>query len=284
MRLPRLFQRAADRGGGQADADAAVLSLVRGEIARADDRARGNADRPRAGADEQGVLREFGLRGERHGHQDGLVFQQRARPDNEEEADRAGEGLSRHHAGVREPHRAAGQPSQLRRAAARLRPHDDAASLPPGPARRDRGSLRDPLRRGTGKADPRRGAGHGCGDVGGARARRRRRDRAAAHLLRKDPGGAEEIRRAVRRRRGDLRLLAHRQLLGQPDDGPATGHPGLREGPLVRVSADQRRDGQRAGVPGARRRKPQDRHVRHRLHLLGPPGPGGRRRRDAEDL
>ena len=42
----------------------------------------------RAGADEQGVLRQFRLRGERQRHQDGLVFQQRARPAEEEEADR----------------------------------------------------------------------------------------------------------------------------------------------------------------------------------------------------
>jgi hypothetical protein len=34
----------------------------------------------RAGADEQGVLRQLRLRGERQRHQDGLVFQQRAGP------------------------------------------------------------------------------------------------------------------------------------------------------------------------------------------------------------
>ena len=39
----------------------------------------------RAGADEQGVLRQLRLRGQRHRHQDGLVLQQRARPAEEEE-------------------------------------------------------------------------------------------------------------------------------------------------------------------------------------------------------
>ncbi len=39
----------------------------------------------RAGADEQGVLRQLRLRGQRHGDQDGLVLQQRARPAAQEE-------------------------------------------------------------------------------------------------------------------------------------------------------------------------------------------------------
>ena len=50
------------------------------QVARADDRPGGDADRARAGADEQGVLRQLRLRGERQRHQDGLVLQQRAGP------------------------------------------------------------------------------------------------------------------------------------------------------------------------------------------------------------
>ena len=50
------------------------------------------------------------------------------------------------------------------------------------------------------------------------------------------------------------------------------------------LPADQRGDGERARVPGARRGKPQDRHVRARLHLFRPPGRRRRRGRDAQDL
>ena len=53
-------------------------------------------------------------------------------------------------------------------------------------------------------------------------------------VFREDPGGAAQIRRAVRRRRGDLRLLAHRQLLGQPDAEHAARHPHLRQGAVRR--------------------------------------------------
>ena len=137
--------------------------------------------------------------------------------EEEEEDHRPHQGLSRHHAGRRVADRTAGQPSQLRRAAARLRAHDDAAFLPRRRGRRDRGRVRHPLRRRTGKADPGGRPGHGRRDVGRADHGCRRRDRAAARLFREDPGGAEEIRCAAGRRRGDLRLLAHRQLLGQPD-------------------------------------------------------------------
>ena len=41
----RLLQRAAGAGGGGADAQAAVLPRVHRQIARADDRSRGDADR-----------------------------------------------------------------------------------------------------------------------------------------------------------------------------------------------------------------------------------------------
>ena len=69
-------------------------------------------------------------------------------------------------------------------------------------------------------------------------------------VLREDPGGAAQVRRAVRRRRGDLRVLAHRQLLGQPDAEHAARHSDLRQGAVVVLSADQRGDGERPRVPG----------------------------------
>ena len=103
-------------------------------------------------------------------------------------------------------------------------------------------------------------------------------------VFREDPGGAAQIRRAVRRRRGDLRLLAHRQLLGQPDARHAARHPDLRQGAVVVLSADQRGDGERPRVPGPGEAEPRDRHVRPRLHLFRPSGAGGGGDRDAEDL
>ena len=117
-------------------------------------------------------------------------------------------------------------------------------------------------------------AGDGCG----------RRDRAAQGLLREDPGGVHQVRHAVRRRRGDLRLRAHRQRLGQPDDEHQARHPDLRQGAVGVVPADLGGDGEREGLPGADERERQDRHLGPRLHLLGPSGGGRRRARGAEDL
>ena len=196
----------------------------------------------------------------------------------------AAEGLSRHHAGIRIADRHSAQSSRLRPAAAGLRPHDEPALVPRRQSRRERGGVRLALRRRTGEADPRRRSRHGGGDVGRTGHGRRRRDRAAADLLREDPGGAAQIRRAVRRRRGDLRLLAHRQLLGQPDAEHAARHPDLRQGAVLVVSADQRGDGERSRVPGPGEAEPRDRHVRSRLHLFRPSGAGGGGDRDAEDL
>ncbi len=75
-------------------------------------------------------LRQFRLRGERQRREDGLVLQQRARTARQEEGDRPPQGLSRRHRRRRVAHRAARQSSQLRPAAARLPPYDDAALLP----------------------------------------------------------------------------------------------------------------------------------------------------------
>ena len=61
VREPRLLERAAGGGGGGAVAQAALLPRLHRQIARADDRPGGDADRARAGADEPGVLRQFRL-------------------------------------------------------------------------------------------------------------------------------------------------------------------------------------------------------------------------------
>ena len=69
------------------------------------------------------------------------------------------------------------------------------------------------------------------------------------------------------------------QTLGYP-----AGHPGLRQGAVVVLPADQRGDGERRRVPGSGQGKPHDRHLRPWLHLLRPSGAGGSGDRDAEDL
>ncbi len=74
-------------------------------------------------------------------------------------------------------------------------------------------------------------------------------------LFRENPGGSEEVRRAAGRRRGDLRVRPHRQLLGLADAGRAAGHHHLREGAVGKLPADLGHDGERAGVPGAGPRK-----------------------------
>ena len=57
----------------------------------------------------------------------------------------------------------------------------------------------------------REGPGHGRRVHRRTGAGCRRRGDPAAHVFRQDPGGAAQARRAVHRRRGDLRLRAHRQ-------------------------------------------------------------------------
>ena len=113
---------------------------------------------------------------------------------------------------------------------------------------------------------------------------RRRRDRAAQGLLREDPGGLPQVRHAVHRRRGDLRLRPHRQRLGLPDAQHQAGHPDLRQGAVGLVPADLGGDDHRQGLPGADERERQDRHLGPRLHLLRPSGRRRGRARGAEDL
>ena len=103
--------------------------------------------------DVEGVLRQLRLRGQRHRRQDGVVHEQCARPAAEEEDRLAHQGLSRHHRGVGEPHRPAAQPPLVRPADRRHPAHELPALLPLRQGRRDRGAVRDALRRGTRAAD-----------------------------------------------------------------------------------------------------------------------------------
>ena len=196
----RLQRGAPGPGRGRAAAQASMLPQLRAQEPAAHDRVGGQAARDRAGTHVQGVLRQLGLRGERHHDQDGLVLQQRARPARKEEDHQPHQGLSRGYRGDREPDRPALQPPRLRPADREHPAHLVPTPLPLRAAGRERGGLRDPLRQRARTVDPGRGtgddrrlhrrAGHGRG----------RRDHAAPDLLGQNPGGAQEIRRAAGRR------------------------------------------------------------------------------------
>ena len=111
-----------------------------------------------------------------------------------------------------------------------------ALALPGGPAGRDRGAVRDPA---------------GRGGRGLIRAWARRRwppswpsrswvpaaYRPAQGLFREDPGDPQEVRRALRGRRGHLRLLPHRQHVGLRDlQHPPRSHD-LRQAALLGLRA-----------------------------------------------
>ena len=241
-----LQQRAAGDGGLRADEAAAVLSRLQPALPRARHQPRREAEGDGAGRDVEGVLRQLRLRGQRHRHQDGVVHEQCAGPAAEEEDRLAHQGLSRRHRGGGEPDRPAHQPPLLRPADRRHPAHELPALLPLRPGRRERGAVRHALRRGARGADHqgrrrRPGRRHDLRAGDG----RRRRDRAAQGLLREDPGGVPQVRHAVHRRRGDLRLRPHRQRLGLPDDEHQARHPDLRQGAVGVVPADLGGDGER---------------------------------------
>ena len=137
---------------------------------------------------------------------------------------------------------------------------------------------------GAGAPDPARGPD----TVGGFHRRadhgRGRRDHAARGLLPADPGGAREVRRAADRGRGDHRLRAHRRDVRVRALRHPAGPDHARQGSLGRLPADRRGADRGADLPGDAGAEPQDRHVRARLHLLGPPGVRGSRAPRAGDL
>ncbi len=222
---------------------AALLPHLRPEGRRRDRRPGRAADRHRAGADVEGLLLQLRLRGQRHRRQDGLVLQQRARPAGEEEDHRAAmaaitaspwprpasPGLPLNHRDFDLPianilhtdcphYYRFGQPGESEEQfATRMAESLEALIQREGP--------------GDGRRLHRR-AGDGRG----------RRHHAAGDLFREDPGGAEEARHAVHRRRGDLRLRAHRQHVRQrrPIEPPARHHD-HGEGAVLGLSADLRR-------------------------------------------
>ena len=196
----------------------------------------------------------------------------------------AHQGLSRGHRGLGQPDRPAQQPPGLRPADRRHPAHRLPALLPLRRSRRERRGLRHPLRRQPGENDPRRGPRNGRRLYRRAGDGRGWRHLAAGHLLREDTGGAEEVRRADGRRRGHLRLRAHRQCLGVSDLWHRARYSGYGQGADLCLPADVGGDDHRRHLPGAGRRKREDRRLRPRLYLFRPPGGGGSSSRDPENL
>ena len=103
-------------------------------------------------------------------------------------------------------------------------------------------------------------------------------------IFRQDPEGAEEIRRAADRRRGDLRLRPDGQDVRHRDLWAEARHHDHGQGALLGLSADLRHGDHRGALPGLRRAEREDRHLRPRLHLLGASRLLRRGAGDAEDL
>ena len=188
--LARLWRRGVDRGGDDANAQAFDLPQFQPSLDRAGDRTGRKADRHRAGADVQGVLRQLRLRGQRFAGQDGVVLQQRPRPAREEENHLAPSRLSRRDRGERQPDRHSAQSPGLRPADRQHPARRLPALRARRRARRNRRGVRHPHGRqprppdhGRGPRDRRR-VHRRAGDGGG------RGDRAARDLLRQGPGGA----------------------------------------------------------------------------------------------
>ena len=238
VRVARLFRAPARGGRLQADVRAAVLSQLRRQGARDQHRARGATDRHGARGHGQGAVREFGVRGERHGDQARLVRQQCARPPAEEEDHLAAARLPRRHHRQREPHRARLRPHRFRPADRAHPAHRLPVLLSRRAAGRERGGVRRAARRESRAADPARGSRHRRRVLRRAGDGRRRRDRAAGDLLRPRAADPEEVRHPVRRRRGDLRLRPHRQHVRVADLQSAARHHDPGEGAVGGLRAD----------------------------------------------
>ena len=120
---------------------------------------------------------------------------------------------------------ASGQPVGPRRVPRRFRPADRAACCTPtaritgntreaGESEEDYASRARPQPR---RPDRARGAGHDRRLHRRAGDGRGRRARSARHLFREGAGRAGQARHRLHRRRGDLRLCPHRQLVGLAD-------------------------------------------------------------------
>ena len=267
----RLRRTGTRAGGRRADAALVLFATLRRQNQRTERSARRETDGDAALRRGAGVLRGVWFRCERHPSETDVVLPQSHRQARKEEDHLAPRRLPRRHRGERQPYGPGTLPQAVRPAHPRHPAYGQPALLPPRARGRDGGRLRHAPRqrtgrshRGRGRGDHRRvhrGAGDGC----------RRRHRAADGLLRESAGRAGEAPRALHRRRGDLRLRAHRRAVRRPDDGHRTHHHQHGQGVVLRLSADFRRGA--AGVDARRLRRGQRGigQLRPRLHLFGAP-------------
>ena len=178
----------------------------------------------------------------------------------------------------------AGEPHRFRPADRRRGAHRLPAPLSLRARRRERGGIRDPPRRGARRADPARRPRHRRRLHRRAGDGRRRRHRAAGDYF-------EKIMKVCAKY--DLLMIADEVICGFGRLGTMFGSRRARlqarrdlrrQGAVVGLSADRRRDDAGTHVPGDARREPQDRHLRPRLHLFRPSGRRGGRDQDTRDL
>ena len=210
-------RRTADQGRRDRDEEASLLSRLRPQNRRRDDRACRKADLNRAGSHVQGVVCQFGIGGQRSRDQVDLVLQQRARAAGKEEDHLPQQGLSRDHRRHRQPDGAGSDPQGFRSAHRPVPAYGLPPLLPERRRRRVGGGIRHPVRGKPGKTDSRRRPGHDRRVFRRTGHGRGRGHRAAGNLFPEGPGRSQAIRRAVPCRRGHLRLRPDRQHVGFSD-------------------------------------------------------------------
>ena len=285
VRIARLRLRAARQGRLRADAQARLLPPLPPPLERAGDRAGREAARDRAGADGPRRLPMLGLGGERHRHQARLVLLGRGR----QAAAHARSSPAAWPITATPARRSASPASRTctPASACRSRPFKHT-EFPHYYRRHEPGESEtafstrmaqalDALIQAEGPdtiaaffAEPVMGAGGAIVPPEG--------------YFEQDPGGAAQIRHPVCRRRGDLRLCAHRRDVGLADLRHPARHGDLGQGAVRRHAADLGRAHQRPHPRGDARAVGQVRQLRPWLHLCGPSGGGRGRARGAEDL
>ena len=267
----RLRRTGTRAGGRRADAALVLFATLRRQNQRTERSARRETDGDAAVRRGAGVLRGVRFRCERHPSETDVVLPQPDRQAGKEEDHLAAGRLSRRHRRERQPYGPGALPQAVRPADSRHPAHGQSALLPPRARGGNGGRVCHPPRQRTRRPHRRRRPGDHRRIHRGARAGRRRRHRAAGRLLRESAGRAGEAPRALHRRRGDLRLRAHRRAVWRPDDGHRTHHHQHGEGVVLRLPADFR--GGAAGVDARRLRRGQRGigQLRPRLHLFGAP-------------
>ena len=184
----------------------------------------------------------------------------------------------------RQPVGKAGHACRLRPAARAVQAHRISPLLPPSRAGRDRARVFGPHGRGARDSHPGGRARHHRRLFRGACHGRRRGDCSAGGLFREGPGGPAPARYSLRRRRGDLRLCAHRRNVGLADLRHPARHGDFGQGAVRRHAADLGRPRQRANPRGDARAVGHVRQFCAWLYLCGPPRGRRGRARGAEDL